>query len=70
MELHGTITAISRPDLTLDGKTTVVTDDKTSIVQGDLSLPFSALTTGEMIAVQGTPQHDGSILASRIQVAN
>ncbi len=35
----------------LDGQTTVVTDDKTSIVRGDLSLPFSALTMGEMVAV-------------------
>ncbi len=38
-ELHGTITAISAPDLMLDGKTTVVTDDKTSIVRETSRFP-------------------------------
>ena len=63
----GQVSAVNPPDLTVAGRA-VKTDANTKITRGDAAIGVDGIKVGEMAAVQGALQTDGSVLATRIRV--
>ena len=66
-EFSGAIEAIAAPNLTVAGRK-VVTDAQTEIERDDAKITLADLHVGDVVAVEGTPQADGSVLAREIEV--
>src|SRR6266849_3806192 len=56
----GQVSAVNPPDLTVAGRT-VKTDANTKITRGDAAIGVAGIKVGEMAAVQGALQTDGSM---------
>ncbi len=68
VEIEGTIQSVGTDSLVVAGITVVV--DSFTIIEDENDNPasFSSLQVGQRVEVKGTPQPDGSILASKIEI--
>lgn len=66
-ELRGTIESIAAPNLVVSGRL-VRTDGSTRIRRSGNAVPFSALAVGQSVEVEGAPNRDGSVQATRIGI--
>ncbi|MBI2839908.1 MAG: hypothetical protein HYX75_16460 [Acidobacteria bacterium] len=68
VEIEGTIQSVGTDSIVVAGITVVV--DSFTIIEDENHNPssFSSLQVGQRVEVKGTPQPDGSILASKIEI--
>lgn len=69
--LQGTVNNLTSPSFTLKterGMVTVMTDGNTQFRRGGSSAGFGDLKIGQRVEVEGSPQPNGSILASRVSL--
>jgi hypothetical protein len=71
--LEGTIGMITAPNLTVtnrSGTFTVATSSNTRFLKQGSRIGFGDLKSGQTVEVEGSPQQDGSILATVVEVEN
>jgi hypothetical protein len=67
VEFEGSVESVTPPTLMVSGRK-VVTNGDTRIKRGDHAISLGDLKPGDKVEVEGTPQADGSVLASKIKL--